>query len=120
VQVSVYVEVEVRAPVLTLPLSGWLPLHVPEAVHEVALLDDQVKLELPPLDTLVGLALTDTVGGLATVGLLAPPLIVTMAEVGEPRVAPEAPEMATAKVLVPEKSVALLTGTTKVFGAVSR
>ena len=84
------------------------------------MLEDHVSVELPPLETLVGLALTDTAGGLATVGLLAPPLIVTMAEVGEPKVAPEAPEMATAKVLAPENSVALLTGTTKVFGAVSR
>jgi hypothetical protein len=106
--------------VLALPLIGWLPLHAPEAAHEVALLEDQVKLELPPLDTPVGLAMTDTMGALATGGLLAPPLIVTMAEVGEPRLAPEAPEMATAKVLVPENSVALLMGTTKVFGAVSR
>jgi hypothetical protein len=51
--------------VLALPLTGWLPLHAPEAVHEVALLEDQVNVELLPLDTLVGLALRETLGGVA-------------------------------------------------------
>jgi hypothetical protein len=32
-------------------------------VHEVALLEDHVSVELPPLDTLVGLALRETLGG---------------------------------------------------------
>jgi hypothetical protein len=49
--------------VLALPLTGWLPLQAPEAVHEVALLEDQANVELPPLDTLVGLALKETLGG---------------------------------------------------------
>jgi len=34
-------------------------------VQEVALVEDQVKVELPPLATLVGLALSETLGGLA-------------------------------------------------------
>ena len=47
---------------LCVPLNASLPLQAPEAVHEVALLDDQVTIELPPLATLVGLALMETVG----------------------------------------------------------
>ena len=48
------------------------PLQPPEAVQEVALVEDQVKLELPPLATLVGLALKLTVGGVvATVTVAA-------------------------------------------------
>jgi hypothetical protein len=49
--------------VLALPLTGWLPLHAPEAVQEVALLEDHVNVELLPLDTLIGLALRETLGG---------------------------------------------------------
>ena len=43
------------------------PDHPPEAVQAVALVEDQVNVELPPLETLVGLALSDTVGGAETV-----------------------------------------------------
>jgi hypothetical protein len=57
------VDVEERAPVAFEPLVAWLPDQAPEAVHEVALLDDQLKVEPLPLDTLVGLALIDTLGG---------------------------------------------------------
>ncbi len=38
-----------------------LPDHAPEAVHEVAFLDDHVKVELSPLATVLGLALMVTV-----------------------------------------------------------
>jgi hypothetical protein len=38
-----------------------LPDQAPEAVQEVALVDDQLKLELPPLATVLGLALRLTV-----------------------------------------------------------
>jgi hypothetical protein len=38
------------------------PLQPPEAVHEVALVEDQVKVELPPLPTAVGFALSVIVG----------------------------------------------------------
>ena len=48
------------------PLTALLPDHPPEAVQEVALVDDQVKVELPPLATVLGLALILTVAvGLA-------------------------------------------------------
>ena len=39
-----------------------LPLQAPEAVHEVALLEDQLSVVLPPLETMVGSALIVTVG----------------------------------------------------------
>ena len=57
-----YVELDESAPVLCVPLNGSLPLQAPEAVHEVALFEDQVKVETPPLVTLVGLALRETLG----------------------------------------------------------
>ena len=38
-----------------------MPDHPPEAVQEVALADDHVRLELPPLVTVLGLALMLTV-----------------------------------------------------------
>jgi hypothetical protein len=38
-----------------------LPDHEPEAVHEVALVETQVKVELAPLATVLGLALMLTV-----------------------------------------------------------
>jgi len=38
------------------------PDHAPEAVQEDALVEDQVSVELPPLATLVGLALSEAVG----------------------------------------------------------
>ena len=49
------------APVDCEPLTGLLPDQAPEAVQEVALVDDQLKLELPPLATVLGLALRLTV-----------------------------------------------------------
>ena len=39
-----------------------LPDHAPEAVQEVALVEDHVSVEELPLDTDVGLAASDTVG----------------------------------------------------------
>ena len=47
------------------PAVATEPDQPPEAVQAVALVDDQVKVELPPLATLVGLALKETLGGLA-------------------------------------------------------
>jgi hypothetical protein len=38
------------------------PVQPPDAVHAVALVEDQVSIELPPLATLVGLALKETLG----------------------------------------------------------
>ncbi len=47
--------------------SGLLPDHAPVARHEVALVDDHVSVEDPPLATDVGFAASDTVGAGATV-----------------------------------------------------
>ena len=49
-----------RAPVDCEPLVGLPPDHAPLAVHDVALADDQVKVELPPLFTVFGEALSFT------------------------------------------------------------
>lgn len=43
------------------------PDQPPDAVQAVALVEDQLKVELPPEDTLAGLALRETVGGAVTV-----------------------------------------------------
>ena len=48
---------------LYVPLTALVPLHAPEAVHEVAFVEDQVKVDPLPLVTLVGLALMDRPGG---------------------------------------------------------
>ena len=66
-QVSVYVVV-LAGDIETVPLVGFVPVHPPEAVHEVALLEDQVRVELPPKVMLVAPADKLTVG----VPLLAP------------------------------------------------
>jgi hypothetical protein len=39
-----------------------LPAHAPDAVHDVALVADQLKVELLPLATVLGLADKFTVG----------------------------------------------------------
>ena len=52
----------VNAPLGWLPEIVLLPDHAPEAAQEVALVDDQVRVEVPPLVTDVGLAASDTVG----------------------------------------------------------
>ena len=41
------------APVLRLPLDVKVPLHPPEAVHEVALAEDQVSVTEPPASIVV-------------------------------------------------------------------
>ena len=41
---------------------AWLPDHAPEAMHDVAFADDQDNMEVPPLVTVLGLALRFTVG----------------------------------------------------------
>jgi hypothetical protein len=52
----------VSAPVDCEPLKPLLPDQSPEAVHEVALVADHVNVELPPLATVLGLAVKLTVG----------------------------------------------------------
>ena len=49
-------------PVDWLPEVALLPDHAPEAVQEVALVDDHVRVEDPPLATDVGFAASDTAG----------------------------------------------------------
>jgi hypothetical protein len=44
------------------PLVAFLPVQLPEAVHEVALVEDQVTIEIFPEVMLVGLAENATVG----------------------------------------------------------
>lgn len=55
----------VSAPVLAVPDVPRVPLHAPDAVQLVAFADDQVSVELPPLETLVGVAAMLTVGAAA-------------------------------------------------------
>jgi hypothetical protein len=43
------------------PLVALTPDHAPEAVHEVALVVDQLNVEAPPLVTVLGLAESFTV-----------------------------------------------------------
>jgi hypothetical protein len=50
------------APVDCEPLVACAPLQAPEAVQEVAFVDDQARVELPPLVTVLGLAVKLTVG----------------------------------------------------------
>jgi len=52
----------VRTPVDCEPLMGLPPLHALDAVQAVALAADQVSIELVPLATELGDALTRTVG----------------------------------------------------------
>jgi hypothetical protein len=68
VQVSSYSVVFVSGPVDRVPLVGMLPLQPPEAVQSLALADDQVRVELAPLPTVVGVALnvTDAAAGSMT------------------------------------------------------
>jgi hypothetical protein len=52
---------EANAPVDCDPVRAWAPAHAPDAVQEVALLDDQVRVAALPLLTVLGLALKLTV-----------------------------------------------------------
>jgi hypothetical protein len=69
VQVSLKVELARSAPVDCDPFKAFLPDHAPDAVHEVAFSDDQVKVELAPVTMLLGLAerATEAVGLALTV-----------------------------------------------------
>ena len=62
VQVRPKVELAVRAPVDCEPAAALVPAQAPEAVQVVALVADQVSVELPPLATVLGAALKLTVG----------------------------------------------------------
>jgi hypothetical protein len=45
-----------------LPETGFVPDHAPPATHEVALVEDQVRVEEPPFATTAGDAVSATVG----------------------------------------------------------
>jgi hypothetical protein len=60
--VSVYVAPVLSAPVDDEPLVALLPDQAPEAVHEVALVAVQLTVELAPLATVLGFAVTVTAG----------------------------------------------------------
>ena len=60
-QAKVKVELLVSAPEDCVPLTALAPAQAPEAVQEVALVADHVRLELAPLATVLGLALIFTV-----------------------------------------------------------
>jgi hypothetical protein len=49
-------------PVDTEPLTGSLPDHAPEALHEVALVEDQLSVAALPLVSVLGLAPSVSVG----------------------------------------------------------
>jgi hypothetical protein len=49
-------------PVEAEPFTGSAPLQLPEAVHDVASAEDQVRIELLPLATVLGFADSVTVG----------------------------------------------------------
>lgn len=62
VQDKVKVLVAINGPLDCEPDVALSPDHAPEAAHELALVDDQVSIDVPPLVTVVGLAPSDTVG----------------------------------------------------------
>ena len=62
VHVSVKPVVTAKAPVASEPFVARAPLQPPLAVHAVALLDDQTRVDVSPAATLAGLADSDTVG----------------------------------------------------------
>ena len=61
VQARLYVVVLVSPLTDALPDTARLPDQPPEAVQEVALVEDQVSVDPPPLVTDVGFAVSDTV-----------------------------------------------------------
>jgi hypothetical protein len=68
VQVTLKLDVEVKAPVECVPLRACAPDQAPDAMQDVALVEDQVSVELLPLEIELGLALSVTVGaGVVTV-----------------------------------------------------
>lgn len=71
VQVSVYLVVAESAGVAAEPLVGSEPLHPPEAVQEVALVEDQVKVDVAPVLIVLGFADRVTAGGVCVTDTVA-------------------------------------------------
>jgi hypothetical protein len=61
-QLSEYVVVAVTAPVLCAPLVDLLPFQPPDAMHEVAFVELQLRVDVPPLATTDGFTVNVTVG----------------------------------------------------------
>ena len=61
-----------------LPETALPPVHEPEAEQELAFVEDQVSIAVPPLAIDAGLAVSDTLGSPA--GLLHPPLSLPQAD----------------------------------------
>jgi hypothetical protein len=61
-QVNVKVLVALSTALATLPPVDCAPLQAPDAVQALALVEDQVSVVVPPAVTLVGLAVSETVG----------------------------------------------------------
>src|SRR5207342_1703472 len=66
-QFSVNVLIAVNGPTDWLPAVTLAPDHAPDAVQLSAAVDDQLRVELPPLAMVCGLAVIVTVGAAATV-----------------------------------------------------
>jgi hypothetical protein len=62
VHASVYVLAEVSGPTVLLPETVFVPVHAPDAVHDVAFVLVHVSVELPPEATVVGLPVKLSVG----------------------------------------------------------
>lgn len=62
-QVNVKVAFAVSEPVDSEPVTAFVPDQAPEAEHAVALLADQVSVEAEPGMTVLGTALSVTIGG---------------------------------------------------------
>ena len=76
VQVMEYEVGTASAPVLCVPLVAFVPLQLPDAVHEVAFVELQDSMEALPLATVAGAAPIDAVGSapvLFVLALLPPP-----------------------------------------------
>jgi hypothetical protein len=72
VQVKVNFAVAVSAGVVAVPVLALAPVQPPEAVQDVASVDDQVRAAVAPLLTVVGLADKVTVGAGAVTDTVAP------------------------------------------------
>ena len=68
VHVNAKADVAVNAPVVALPDVALVPLQLPEAVQDVALVDDQVSVAAEPATTEDGAAASVTVGASGAVG----------------------------------------------------
>lgn len=110
-QASEYVDEVESAPVDAVPEVARLPLHAPEAVHEVALLEDQERVDVPPAVIEAGLADRFTVGGdtwvtvTVALRLVVPPEFVHVSvyvEVAESAPVDAVPEVARLPVHAPD------------------